>query len=263
MIPNIRKGYADTRDGQVHYRRCGEGGLPIVLLQQTASSSQMYLRMMEALGRDRALVAFDTPGFGGSFDPPGRPSMPDYAGWIGEAIDALGLERFHVFGHHTGVCIGAELAAAHPARVASLMICGPLPLTAGERKEFSKTFGAPIAPTADGAYLLETWEYLRTLGADRELELHHREVVDTLRAWQGRAQAYSAVWDQDWTALYEKLACPLLLLCAEDDVLFPFFERARTLRPDAQAVVVGGANFEPDLDPEAICRAVRSFLAAN
>lgn len=266
MGVTIRKGYADTSAGQVHYRATAgraDGGTPVVMLQQTASSSAMYEGMMGALGADHRIVAFDTPGFGASFDPDRQPSMSDYTGWIREAIGALGIDRFHLFGHHTGVCIGVELADAEPGRVASLMLCGPLPLTAEERVEFSRHFGDPIAPTRDGAYLLETWEYLRGLGADRDLALHHREVVDTLRAWQGRAYAYAAVWDQDWTTPFERVRCPMLLLCAEDDVLFPYFERAQSLRPDAEAVVVGGANFEPDLDTPAVVDAVRAFLGRH
>jgi len=40
--PAIIKGYADTRDGQVHFRRVEGGpGLPLVFLHQTASSGAM------------------------------------------------------------------------------------------------------------------------------------------------------------------------------------------------------------------------------
>ena len=140
---------------------------------------------------------------------------------------------------------------------------GPLPLTAEERAEFKQHFGAPILPTADGSYLQRTWEYLAGLGADRELALHHREMVDTLRAYMGRAMAYSAVWDQDWTALFQRCRCPMLLMCAEDDVLFPFFGRAQALAPQAQAVTITGANFEPDLDAAGTVAAIRAFLALH
>lgn len=263
MTVNIRKAYADTSAGQIHLRHCGSGGTPIVMLQQTASSSQMYTRLMEALGGDLWCIAFDTPGFGGSFDPPGQPSIEDYAAWIGEAIATIGLSAFHVFGHHTGACIGVEIAAAEPQHVASLMMCGPAPLTAEERQEFSQHFGDPIAPTADGAYLQETWDYLQSLGADRDLDLHHREMVDTLRAWRGRSTAYSAVWEQDWMATFERVTCPVLLLCAEDDVLYPYFARAQALRPDAKAATIAGANFEPDLDADTVALAIRDFLAGK
>ena len=72
------------------------------------------------------------------------------------------------------------------------------------------------------------------------LDLMHREVLDTVRAHQGRFLTYSAVWDQDFTALFEQIDAPLLLMCAEKDVLWPFFERACDMRTDAQSVTVGG-----------------------
>lgn len=257
----IRKGYADCSAGQIHFRRVAGDGTPIVFFQQTASSSKMYVKVMTALTGEYPMIAFDTPGFGESFDPVSRPTMAQYADWLLEAIDALGLERFHIFGHHTGACLAVELGARHPARVASLMMVGPVPLTAEERAEFGRHFGAPIAPTADGSYLQVTWDYLKTLGAHADLELHHRELVDTTRAYLGRSMAYGAVWDQDWTALYRQVRCPLLLLCAEDDVLYPFFGRAQEIRPDARAVTLKGANFEPDLDSAGTVAAIRSFLA--
>ena len=43
MSTDLRKGYADTHFGQIHYRAAGSGsGLPLVLLHQTASDSVMY-----------------------------------------------------------------------------------------------------------------------------------------------------------------------------------------------------------------------------
>lgn len=57
---------------------------------------------MEFLERaGQACVALDSPGFGGSFLPQGAPSARDYGAWLLEAIDALGIERFHLAAHHT------------------------------------------------------------------------------------------------------------------------------------------------------------------
>ncbi|MSQ67728.1 MAG: alpha/beta fold hydrolase [Gammaproteobacteria bacterium] len=256
----IRKAYVDCSAGQIHYRYVEGSGTPIVFFQQTASSSKMYIKTMTALAGEYPLYAFDTPGFGESFDPATQPTMGDYADWLLQAIDALGLTRFHIFGHHTGACLAVELGVRHAARVASLMMVGPVPLTAAERLEFSRRFGAPIAPNAEGEYLTATWDYLRELGAHADLALHHRELIDTTRAYRGRALAYAAVWDQDWTALYQQVQCPMLLLCAPDDVLFPFFARAQEIRPDARAVTLSGANFEPDLDSAGTVAAIRGFL---
>lgn len=230
-MSKLKCAYADSSIGQIHLRhRPGEGD-PIVFLHQTASSSAMYIAVMEALELDNPLYAFDTPGFGGSPEPGESPSMPQYAEWIMEAINFCGIKNFHLFGHHTGVCISAEIAVKHAERVRSCMMIGPVPLTKEEREEFRQYYSTPMSPTEDGSYLKQTWDYLQGLGAHSDLSLHHRELTDTIRAYMGRFLAYSAVWDQDFTALFEKMECPLLLMCAPDDVLMGFFSARRKYIP--------------------------------
>ncbi len=260
----ILKGYANIAAGQVHYRRLHGPGLPIVCLHQTASSGAMWVKMMERMAGERPVIAFDTPGFGGSFDPPQLPaSIGTYAEWLLEAIDALGLGQFHIMSHHTGACIAVEMATRQAERVASVAMIGAVPLTADERNEYKKYYSTPFSPTADGSYLKTTWDYLQGLGAHGDLMLHHREIVDTVRAYMGRFMAYSNVWRQDFTTPFMQIRVPMLLMCAEDDVLWPFFERAKQLRPDADSAVLTGANFEPDLDPDGLVAAYRAFLAKH
>lgn len=261
MAANIRKAYADCSAGQIHYyHQDGGNGLPVVCLHQTASSGKMYLKVMERLAGKYSFYAFDTPGFGGSFDPDGMPTMPDYTRWIMEAVDDTGIDKFHLLGHHTGACIAAEICDSHADRVASCMMIGPVPLTPDEREEFRKHFSTPFSPDPDGNYLRATWDYLGTLGAKWSLDLHHREFIDTCRAYMGRYKAYSSVWDQDFTSLFKKIRAPLLLMCAPDDVLINFFERSKEMRPDAKAALLSGSNFEPDQDPDGTARAIDDFL---
>lgn len=265
-MSNLLKRYAAIEDGrQVHYHhRRGAAG-PIVFLHQTASSGRMFLKAFDRLGSAWECLAFDTPGFGGSFDPPAeeRPSIGDYADWLHEAIAAAGVVRFHLVGHHTGASIAVDLAARRPELVKSLTLVGPVLLAPNERLEFSKLFGQPFTPKISGAHLLENWEYLRALGADRDVGLLHREMIDMLRAWQGRVQAYAAVWDHDFTACFERVVCPMLVMAAPDDVLFPYLSRALASRPEVSTLQVSGANFEPDLDADAFSAGVAAFCAAH
>ncbi|MBX9729198.1 MAG: alpha/beta fold hydrolase, partial [Sphingopyxis sp.] len=116
----IRKSYVDTSGGQIHVRSMAGEGVPVVFFHQTASSGQMWLKTMQRLKGEWPMHALDTPGFGGSFDVPEDhyPSMTEYVGWLGEAVRALGITKCHVVGHHTGSCIGVELAARQPDLVA-------------------------------------------------------------------------------------------------------------------------------------------------
>jgi pimeloyl-ACP methyl ester carboxylesterase len=261
-MAEIKKGYADTSGGQVHYHALAGDGTPIVFLHQTASSGKMYYEVMARLP-GRHMIAIDTPGFGGSFDPDDMPSMPQYGAWVLEALDDIGVGDFHVFGHHTGACIAAEIWAAAAARVKTCQMIGPVPLTKDEREAFREHYSTPFAPDQAGDYLKTTWDYLQGLGAHSDLELHHREFVDTCRAYMGRFKAYSAVWDQDFTAIFKTMDCPLLLMCAPDDVLIDYLERAKELRPAAESLLLKGANFEPDQDPGGTAEAITGFLSLH
>jgi pimeloyl-ACP methyl ester carboxylesterase len=257
----MRKGYAESSGGQIHFRHMPGDGIATVFLHQTASSGRMWEKVMGLLAGHGPLYALDTPGFGGSFDPPEdtMPSMADYARWLRESLADLGVERCRLVGHHTGACIALEMVDADPGFADRLALIGPVPLTAEERLEFSKHFGTPFTPVVSGSYLLENWEYLRNLGAQVDPMLIHREMADQLRAWWGRVQSYNAVWDQDFLSMYRRLDMPLLIGAAKDDVLYPYLERARQLQPRAQVVDLAGANFEPDLDAGTLAQALERF----
>ena len=260
---DLRKAYADSPGGQIHFRSVAGHGTPVACFHQTASSGQMWLKTFARLAGRWPLFAFDTPGFGGSFDPPedASPSMTDYVEWLYAAVRNAGIDRCHIVGHHTGACIGVEMAARHPELAASLTMVGPVPLTGDERVEFSKHFGTPFTPVASGSYLLDNWDYLRNLGAHADPLMINREMSDQLRAWWGRVQSYKAVWGQDFPHYYKQIACPMMIGAAADDVLHPYLARAAEMRPDARVLPLSGANYEPDLDADGFAAGLADFLA--
>jgi pimeloyl-ACP methyl ester carboxylesterase len=261
MTSGVKRGYVDTPSGQVHYRCSGATGRPVVaFFHQTASSGRMFERVMAELDGEFNCYAFDTPGFGQSWQPREVPSVK----WLGErlieAIDALGIDRLVVCGHHTGGCIGLEIALSIPQRVRALSIIGPVTPTAEERVEFAKVFTEPFKPEPSGEYLATAWQYLRTIGAASSTELHTAELVDHLIAWRTMPLAFGAVWRQDVAAGLAQVRVPLQLMCSKDDVLWPMFGRACALRPDAATAIVGGGDYQPDRDPEGVAAALRMFV---
>lgn len=140
----MRKGYVDTSLGQVHYRHKDGQGTPIVCFHQTASSSAMFEAFADAFGGPEPIYALDTPGFGGSYDPKGMPTMADYGTAMCHAVKALGFDKVHLFGHHTGASIAIEIATSEPDLVASLMMIGPVVLTAEERQAFGGVYPAAV-----------------------------------------------------------------------------------------------------------------------
>lgn len=99
-------------------------GEPIVMLHGLPSSSFLYRKVIGELAvRGFAAVSFDLPGLGLA----DRPADFDYtfAGlgrFAGVAVDALGLDQFHLVVHDAGGPVGFELAASAPGRLRSLTI---------------------------------------------------------------------------------------------------------------------------------------------
>ena len=244
--------------------RITSGDAPaILLLHQTASSSASYEPLMQALQLPNRLIAIDTPGFGGSFDPDGMPPLGWYAEQIIATADALGAETFHLFGHHTGASLAIEIAATHPERVHSIMLIGPAFMTDQERQDFVAGFSAPLSPTSDGAHLMQNWQYAAMYNADCDAELLHGEVLAMLRAWRGRPQAYMAVAHHDSSAAAQRVRAPVLLLSSPDDYFHPELERAIAAFPGAQVAITAGGNFQPTADAPGVARAIEQFLRSQ
>jgi pimeloyl-ACP methyl ester carboxylesterase len=256
----MKRAYVETTKGQIHYRHKAGTGTPIVCLHQTASSSAMFEAFAAAYDGPEPVYALDTPGFGGSFEPDGLPPMLGYADDLSAAIDALGIGPVHLFGHHTGASIGVEMATRRPDLAASFSMIGPVVTEAEERDFFSSIYPKDFAPAADGSHLDRMWEYVGELGGQKNLALRHREVIDTARAWQGHIKVYTKIWEQDFTALYKQVQCPMLIMCSQQDVLWTLFERAKDLRPDAMAAEIPGSNFQTDEAPHEVATALKTFL---
>jgi pimeloyl-ACP methyl ester carboxylesterase len=99
-------------------------GDAVVCLHGVPASAFLYRKLVGELdARGLRGIAFDLPGLGLAE----RPAAFDYS-WTGlgrfavAAVDALGLDRFHLVVHDIGGPVGFELASAVPHRVLSLTI---------------------------------------------------------------------------------------------------------------------------------------------
>ena len=258
----IRRRFADSRDGQVHLRESGPADAPVIcFFHQTASSGVMFEQVMERLGDDYRCLSFDTPGFGQSFQPEAILDLRYCAERLIEAIGDCDVTDFHICGHHTGGCVALEMAPLLGPRLLSLTLIGPVLANAAERTEYAKIFTRPFVVEESGAFLQTAWDYLRMIGAGSDVDLHRREMADHLVAHRTMPMAFEAVWRQDAEALYRAVEMPLHIMCSREDVLWPLFERAGELRPDARRSIVGGADFQPDRDPEGVARELAVFVA--
>lgn len=220
----IEKFYVPTSGGQVHGRRAGEDGVPVVLLHRTPVSSAGFARVMAFLAaQGQASIALDTPGFGESFMPQGAPSTADYGRWLLEAIDSLGITRFHLAAHHTGTHFAVEIAAMVPDRLASLTLSGVMLAPADERAKMRREIKNAPALDADGAYMAETFKLMKSLFLDPDAALVHAETMGALTSGRGRDLAFDAIFAQDFASIIGSVLAdgrvPVQVVQASDDPL--------------------------------------------
>ena len=263
----IEKFYATTTGGQIHGHRVRGNGSPVVLLHRTPVSSSGFGLVLRYLARSgQAAVALDTPGFGGSFLPESAPTAADYGRWLLEAMDALGIEHFHLAAHHTGTHFAAEIAAAVPERVVSLTLSGIIIASAPARATMRTDIGHAPSIDADGGYVAETFRLMKSLFVDPLPELVHAETLGALVAGRGRDLAFDAIFAQDFEAVLRRaLAGGRLraqVVQAADDplTLNGMLTRFREAFPDVPVTLTGPAFLAlPERQSGAFSRAILDF----
>ena len=152
----------------------GEGE-PVVCLHGVPASCFLYRKVLpELAARGLRGVAFDLPGLGLA----DRPQDFDYT-WTGlgrfcaAAVDALGLDRFHLVVHDIGGPVGFELAASMPDRIATLTVLNTLVEVDTFKRPWSME---PFARRGIGAV------YLRTLSKPAFRALMRLQGIENIKA---------------------------------------------------------------------------------
>jgi pimeloyl-ACP methyl ester carboxylesterase len=148
-------------------------------------------------------------------------------------LDALGMERVIVAGHHTGAAIAASFAARHGDRVSGLILHGTPLYNAGERAARLAAPDRPRTLSPDGAHLSDYYRYIRNYAGD-----HPRTALtanwSVLNWYLSGANdiAHEAVYRHDLEADLRAIAAPTLILSDARESLHANDVRARALRPD-------------------------------
>ena len=229
----MKRGYADTPQGQIHYLTDGEGET-LLLLHEGRRSSRMYWKLMPLLAEEYQVIALDTLGFGNSDPIPPGVKTEELAQSVAYFMDALGIKKAHVFGFHTGNKIAAALAAQFHSRVSSVMLCGqPHSIIYGKESRgaaiMSLAGGYVIRPesSSDESHLLGDWatEFSRLANIwwhpdvftrkDLSPELFQgleQRVLDFIQSRHSMADIVPANAAYDWSSGLRKIRTSILFV---------------------------------------------------
>lgn len=244
-MTQIQRRFVSVNGRQVHYRIAGSGPA-LLLIHQSPQNSRMWAAMQQRYADRYTVIAPDTPGFGYSDALPGNPmTIAEFGAATLQFVDALGLQRFAVFGMHTGGLIATWLAWANPTRVAALVVDGYAAFTPQESTLYGDAYLPPFLPQWDGSHLRWLWSRMReqkyyfpwydgraeaamaippqTTESSRETVMDVLDVGDTYRAGYAAAFRHN---DHHWLG---ELQMPSWLVYRHGDPLLAHMPRLRDL----------------------------------
>jgi len=258
----VQRGFANTREGQIHYAMAGQGK-PVLLLHQTPRSWDEYRDVLPLIGQKYRAMAMDTVGFGDSYKPEEEGSIEEYARGVIGFLNAMAIDRASIVGHHTGGVIAVEVAASYPERVDKLVLSST-PYVDAEDRERRKN-RPPIDEVEfkeDGSHLTELWQKRMAFYPNNRPDLLTRFVIDALKVGERMEEGHRAVSRYKMEDKGRLIKAPTLVLAGTDD---PFsFPRMKALSEgitdSKTAIIEGGMVPMVDQMPEEFAKVVIEFL---
>ena len=220
---------------------------PVLALHGWGASHQLMTPATDRLAAlGHPVIALDLPGFGDTPPPPAAWGVPDYANFVLTALDALGYDHVHLFGHSFGGRISLVLGADHPERIGKLVL--------------ADSAGVPPQRSWSSQARLKTYRAARqTLEA-----VGARSLAQQLRGWYNARygspdfqqasgvmrETFVKVVNEDLLPYAARIKAPTLLFWGEKDMDTPLWQ-GRLLEktiPDAGLVVHEGAGHYSYLD---------------
>ena len=255
----VKRGYAETRFGQLHYAMAGEGE-PLILLHQSARSWKSFAKLMDILAPKYQMIAFDYPGFGESdwFQEPYE--FTDVVQSVVDGLDSLKVKsKMRLFGHHTGAAVACHIAANYPERVAAAVMSGyPYMESEAERRAYLgistqqsyKTVkggprSLPVTPLEqDGTHLTRLWQRATMrlwqaknmipnegLVSAEEIEFINDWVLDAVKANSAAPVTFQELWKYDSDTNLKKIKAPTLLIQLTGPYERDICQRAHLVQP--------------------------------
>lgn len=129
MPPAEREGTIEVPGGTVWYRMVGDGGIPLLCLHGGPGMAHDYVSTLADLADRRTVIFYDQLGCGNS-DRPDDTSLWTLERSVAEVEavrQALGLDRFHLFGNSWGGWLALQYTLDRKPDLASLVISSSPP----------------------------------------------------------------------------------------------------------------------------------------
>ena len=197
----------------------------------------------------------------------GAVTMAERAAEVVGLLDALGIARAHLCCHSTGCGIGLAVASGTRERVDGLILVSPWThadghLTTMQQLRIAAARGLdPYHYACFNASLLFPPAYRRAHEAG--FKRMAAEAKSAPQDAEQIANRLNAILSFDTRPLTPAIACPTLIVTADDDQLMPAWfgrEMARTISASSLVELAGGGHMIPETRGSELAAAVLEFL---
>jgi pimeloyl-ACP methyl ester carboxylesterase len=244
-------------------------GEALVLLHGVGSGARSWVGQLDTLSAHCRVVAWDTPGYGGSsLLPMDEPGPDEYSDALRRLVDALGIGRMHLVGHSLGALQAVRFAVRHPERILGLTLASPAAgharLPEGERIRLRKARLSDLAALGVAGMAHKRGPRLLS---DAASDAQRKAVIDTMSLLrpEGFTQAVKLLTVADTRADLARLplAMPVQFVYGEHDIVTPpaSILEVASVRPDIPVHVIARAGHACYIEqPAAFDAILRSFI---
>ncbi len=249
----------------VEYEDTGGLGKPLLLLHTLLADRSVYDRVIPQLAGEWRVISPNFPGYGSS-EGTIEGGIEGYAAFVGDFLDALGLDRVDLLGNGFGGFVAQSIALHYPGRIDRLMLVDTAPAFPEAAKVPLRGMQAKVL--ADGMSGVLDAAMLRMF-PPAYIEAAP-EVIAERRAALGKADptrfanACGALVALDHLPHLGKIAHPTLVLVGlEDQTTPPALSRQLAEGiTSAKLVELPGVGHCPQVQsPEEFLSEIREFLA--
>ena len=252
-----------AHDATVYYDLSGPADGPVVAFGNSLGTNVCAWDAVtsEIAGSFRVL-RFDMRGHGLTDVGP-EPTMRDLANDVVGVLDALAIGRVHFVGLSIGGMIGQQLAADHPDRVASLVLCAT-----ANRIGTANVWNDRIAAVRSGGMpairdgVLARWFTPETHADRPEMVRGFANMLERTPV-EGYAAACAAIRDADLASVDARIVAPTLVISGSADAVTPPADGLAlrdAIAGSRAATIDGAAHIVPAERPAEFLHVVVPFL---
>jgi pimeloyl-ACP methyl ester carboxylesterase len=225
-------------DIAVNYKITDEGQ-PILILHGWGSSSDAWSTILELLAQHGfQTIIPDLPGFGKTQPPQLVWGVEEYARFVEQFANSLGLRKFVLLGHSFGGQTAAQFAAQHPEKIEKLILFAPAIVRKSPGpKEFMLKYFAKLIGLL--LYAVPFEDLRNNIRNALYMVIRRRDYVKT----QGiMREIFQKVIRQDVSAVCLNITAPTLLIWGDKDKATPIGEAYAIKRkiPGSFLTIVAG-----------------------